>query len=248
MYRIIAPSKVTCEVCGKSQEDISGYLKVCRNCRKEGSEKAMKLVYEAHSKARAKIGLPAIPPKDPKGVKCDLCGNECQIPEGKIGYCGLSKNVKGKLKREIGTKELGLIYSYRDPHPTNCVAAPFCAGGTGAGYPKYSKSKAGPEYGYLNASLFLGTCCSHCLYCQNTNWHRMIKEKRETMKTDELVNWMLSEGKFTPHLSQDKQSNNLSEEQQPLNNRKKSGGFTCMCWFGGTSEPQMPFVYAVSKK
>lgn len=219
MYRVIAPSKVTCEVCGKSREDISDYLKVCKDCIKEGSEKAKELIFTAHQKAREKIGLPALPPKEPEGVKCNFCGNECQIPEGGVGYCGLSKNVNGKLVRELGTKELGLIYVYKDPHPTNCVAQPWCAGGTGAGYPEYSKSKSGPEYGFLNASLFLGTCCFHCLYCQNTDWHRMIKEKREVMKTDELVNWMLSEENFT-----------------------------CMCWFGGTPEPQMPFVYEVSKR
>ena len=61
----------------------------------------------------------------------------------------------------------------------------------------------------------------------------MIKEKRETMKvdehsfistlryarvTEELVDWMLTEEKFT-----------------------------CMCWFDGTPEPQIPFVYEVSK-
>ena len=223
-----------CKICDKNREDISSYLKVCKDCVKEGSEKAKKLVFEAHRKAREKIGLPAMPPKDPKGVKCNFCGNECQIPEGEVGYCGLSKNVKGKLVRELGTSEIGLIYGYKDPHPTNCVAAWYCAGGTGAGYPKYSKSKAGPEIGYLNASLFCGTCCFHCLYCQNTNWHRMIREKREAMKvdehsfistlryarvTEELVDWMLTEEKFT-----------------------------CMCWFGGTPEPQIPFVYEVSKR
>jgi len=159
MYRVIEHSKATCKVCGKTGEDISGYLKVCKDCIKEGSEKAKELIFKTHKKAREKIGLPAMPLKDPKGVKCNFCGNECQIGEGGVGYCGLSKNVKGKLVRELGTSEIGLIYAYKDPHPTNCVAAWYCAGGTGAGYPKYSKSKEGPEYGFLNASLFLGACC-----------------------------------------------------------------------------------------
>ena len=124
-------------------------------------------------------------------MKCNFCGNECQIGEGGVGYCGLSKNVKGKLVRELGTSEIGLIYAYKDPHPTNCVAAWYCAGGTGAGYPKYSKSKEGPEYGFLNASLFLGACCFHCLYCQNTDWHRMIKNKKEMMKLKYRFIWNL---------------------------------------------------------
>jgi len=191
MYRVIAPSKTTCEICSESREDISGYLKVCKDCVKKGSEKAKELIFEAHRKAREKIGLPPVPPKDPKGVKCNFCGNDCQISEGGIGYCGLSKNVRGKLVRELGTSEIGLVYGYRDAHPTNCVAQPWCAGGAGAGYPKYSKSKEGPEYGYLNASLFLGTCCLHCLYCQNTDWHRMIKNKKEMMKLKYRFIWNL---------------------------------------------------------
>jgi len=208
-----------CLICQKEERGISDFLKVCKDCIKGGSERARELILQAHSKARERIGLPAMPPKEPRDVKCNFCGNECQIGEGKIGYCGLSKNVNGKLVREIGTSEIGLVYGYRDPHPTNCVAAPFCAGGTEVGYPKYSKSAQGPEYGYLNASLFLGTCCFHCLYCQNTDWHRMIHKKKELMKTEELVDWMLSEERFT-----------------------------CMCWFGGTPEPQIPFVYEVSRR
>ncbi len=219
MERIILFSKTKCKVCGEMKEGISSYLGVCRDCIREKWESSKELIFKAHFEARAKMNLPAIPPKDPKGVKCKICAHECQIPEGGVGYCGLSKNIKGKLVRDLGTEKMGLIYVYKDFHPTNCVAQPFCAGGTGSGYPKYSKSKSGPEYGYLNASLFCGTCCYHCLYCQNTSWHRMVKEKKEIMKTEQLVEWLLSEEKFT-----------------------------CMCWFGGSPEPQMPFVYEVSKR
>jgi len=58
----------------------------------------------------------------------------------------------------------------------------------------------------------------------------MIKEKREVMETEELVDWMISEESFT-------------EAHKSLCAR-----FTCMCWFGGTPEPQMPFVCEVSKR
>lgn len=218
MLKIFEPPKGICEVCGKSGKDISNYLKVCKDCIRDDSEKAKELIYQAHQKAREKFGLPPAPPKDPRGLKCDICGNECQIPEGEVGYCGLTKNMEGRLVRGLGTEQVGLIYSYRDSHPTNCVPAWCCAGGTGAGYPKYAK-RPGTEYGFLNASLFLGTCSFHCLYCQNTGWHQMIKVKKKILEADKLVDWVLSNERFT-----------------------------CTCWFGGSPEPQMPYVYAVSKK
>lgn len=209
-------SKATCAVCGESREDISGYLGVCPHCVKRGSEKTMNLVYKAHSQARASFGLPGRPPTDSEGLRCDICGNKCQIPEGGIGYCGLTRNKEGKLLRSLGAKARGLVSFYSDPHPTNCVAAWVCAGGTGAGYPKYTRWK-GPETGFQNGALFLGTCSYHCLYCQNTSWHQMIEEKEKVKKTEQLVNHILSNKRIT-----------------------------CICWFGGSPEPQMPFVYEVS--
>jgi pyruvate formate lyase activating enzyme len=215
---VFKPSKVTCAICGKVGNNISSYLKVCAECIKSGSQKAVRLTRQAHSEARVGFGLSPEPLRNSQGVKCGICGNECRIGLGEKGYCGLSENVGGKIVRNIGTVEKGLISYYSDPHPTNCVPSWVCAGGTGAGYPKYAK-KDGPEYGFANAALFLGTCSYHCLYCQNTSWHRMIKENREVTGSFNLMDWMLSNGRFT-----------------------------CMCWFGGSPEPQMPFVYGVSKE
>lgn len=215
---VFRPSKATCAICGKEGDYISSYLKVCPDCIKSGSQKAVRLIHQAHAKARAKFDLPPEPPKIPQGLQCGICGNQCQIGRGAIGYCGLSENIGGEIVRNIGTVERGLISYYSDPHPTNCVSAWVCAGGTGVGYPQYAK-KDGPEYGFANAALFLGTCSYHCLYCQNTSWHQLIKEKREVTGSDNLIDWMLSNGRFT-----------------------------CMCWFGGSPEPQMPFVYEVSRK
>ena len=38
------------------------------------------------------------PPKDQNGVQCNLCVNECKIPEGERGFCGLRRNLDGKLQ------------------------------------------------------------------------------------------------------------------------------------------------------
>lgn len=204
-----------CELC--KQNFASFVLKVCGKCIKKSPEKTMSYILDAHAASRAKLGLPAQPPKDPEGLVCGICGNNCKIEKNKVGYCGLSKNVKGRIIREIGNEEIGLGYIYKDWHVTNCVASFACAGGTGAGYPTYAMSK-GPEIGFANASVFLGTCCYHCLYCQNVDWHTMVKERKPLMKAEELANLIL-----------------------------KDKDYTCVCWFGGSPEPQSPFVWNVSR-
>jgi pyruvate formate lyase activating enzyme len=55
---------------------------------------------------------------------------------------------------------------YHDPLPTNCVADWVCAGGTGAGYPRYASSP-GPERGHRNLAVFFTACSFDCLFCQN---------------------------------------------------------------------------------
>ncbi|NIS75591.1 MAG: radical SAM protein, partial [Deltaproteobacteria bacterium] len=102
----------------------------------------------------------------PEGVPCTICVNECRISEGERGYCGLRTNVKGRL---IGVSpERGNLSWYHDPLPTNCVADWVCAGGCGAGYPRYACAK-GPEYGHKNLAVFFQACSLNCLFCQN--WH-----------------------------------------------------------------------------
>ncbi len=44
-----------CLVCEKEDKCISDFLKVCSSCAKEGSEKAMKLIDEAHYKSGEKF-------------------------------------------------------------------------------------------------------------------------------------------------------------------------------------------------
>lgn len=202
-----------CKVCGISK-NISNFLGVCRDCIRDHPKKSFIFIKKAHS-VRKQINLPVFPPV--KGIKCGICGNNCKIPEGEVGYCGLTKNINGKLIRKIGSFKIGLGSMYKDWHPTNCVAANWCAGGIGAGYPKYAKLPS-TEIGFANASIFLGTCSYHCLYCQNTDWHLMIKDKKPLIKAKELVDKIIQDESFT-----------------------------CVCWFGGSPEPQIQFVWNVSK-
>jgi pyruvate formate lyase activating enzyme len=120
--------------------------------------------------------LPAKPPKDPSGVSCNLCVNECVIPEGQRGYCGLRKDRGGKLQG--GGKDEGNLSWYYDHLPTNCVADWVCAGGSKAGYPEFSHS-AGPEYGYKNLAVFYQACSFNCLFCQNWHFRKEVYSKRK---------------------------------------------------------------------
>jgi len=204
---------IKCKIC--SSEKASNYLKICKDCIRKNFDKSFDYIKLAHEEARKKFGLPAFPPKS--GISCGICGNNCKIQEGEMGYCGLSENVSGKISRKIGNLKLGLGLMYKDWHPTNCVPSKFCAGGAGAGYPNYAKAPFA-EIGFANASVFLGTCSYHCLYCQNTDWHKMVKEKRPLMEAKKLAEQILSDESFT-----------------------------CVCWFGGSPEAQAPFVWNVSR-
>jgi len=138
-----------CALCrGKSL--ISEALGICLACLRESSE-VPEMILEAHAASRRAFGLPERPPQVEGGLPCSLCVNRCRIPKGGRGYCGLKRNVEGRLEHIYGLKE-GILDWYYDPLPTNCVAAPWC----------------GARHG-LNLAVFLRACTFNCLYCQN--WH-----------------------------------------------------------------------------
>ncbi len=112
---------------------------------------------ENHERVRLRLGLPPRPPKE--GLKCGLCVNDCRIPEGGLGYCGIWRNV-GRLKADFK------VYAYLDPLPTNCVATPVCPAATSRGYPRFTDVE-GPELGYYNLAIFAYGCTLDCLFCQN---------------------------------------------------------------------------------
>ncbi len=214
----MAPENEKCDICGKESKKISRSLPLCLDCIRREPDRALEIASIVHSKARKRIKLPPNIPKTREGVKCNYCANECMILHTKRGYCNLSRNEKGVLKRQFGTPDKAIGSWYKDPHPTNCVPSWCCAGGSGAGYPEHAKSPKG-DIGYKNAAVFLGTCCYHCLYCQNTNWHKMASEEAPVLNREDVVDNLLSDRSIT-----------------------------CLCWFGGTPEPQAPFVYEVSRR
>jgi pyruvate formate lyase activating enzyme len=172
-----------CSLCYTKSLLISKELGVCLACIRTRPDEALPVAMEAHRRSRLAFGLPAEAPKDPRGLPCNICVNECRIPEGGTGYCGLRRNEGGKL---VGVSaENGKLSWYHDPLPTNCVGDWVCPAGTGAGYPKYAYC-AGPERGYENLAVFFHACSLNCLFCQN--WHfRRETPKPVTRSVEELV-------------------------------------------------------------
>ncbi|NIM98437.1 MAG: radical SAM protein, partial [candidate division Zixibacteria bacterium] len=165
-----------CVNCGKESELISKALQVCLDCIRTDFDYVLPAIKRIHARSRMEFDLPIEPPKDPSGARCNLCVNECLIPEGETGYCGLRKNSSGKLRG--GGKDEGNLSWYYDHLPTNCVADWVCAGGSKTGYPEFSHSP-GPEYGYKNLAVFYQACCFNCLFCQNWHFRKDVYSRRK---------------------------------------------------------------------
>jgi pyruvate formate lyase activating enzyme len=182
----ILGSYMKCRVCNRNIELIARVFGICASCIKSNFNSCKSVIEHAHYESRIDFKLPEAPPTCRDGVQCKLCVNECKIAIGTRGYCGLRENRDGNLYNLGGVPMRGVVEWYYDPLPTNCVAIESCPGGTGAGYPKYSYSKHGPEYGYKNLAVFYGACTFNCLFCQN--WHyRYAAYKLKPMMTAEQL-------------------------------------------------------------
>jgi pyruvate formate lyase activating enzyme len=113
-------------------------------------EQARKIALGVHTKSRKRWALPGSPPRDPEGIVCNLCVNQCRILKGECGYCCLGHNADGKMNG-VSFKRGNLSWYY-DPLPTNCVGDWVCAGDTGCGFPQYANCE-GPEYGSENLAI-----------------------------------------------------------------------------------------------
>jgi pyruvate formate lyase activating enzyme len=178
--------RARCELCGKESEEVSETLRVCAACVRERFADARPYLEDAHARARQRYGLPPSPPKAPGGLRCGGCGNDCRIPAGGKGFCGVVENVDGKLVRRFGLPECGLLQCYYDSLPTNCVPADFCAGSGGAGYPKWCRTPRG-DVGLDNLAVFMGSCTYSCLFCQNYGFRELTFCGKPTMSAQELA-------------------------------------------------------------
>ena len=172
-----------CAHCGEKSILISGIIGFCLDCIRSHFDAVWPIIAEHHRRSRKNFGLPSEPPDSSQGVSCPFCINECRIPEGGWGYCGMRQNIRGKLAGASPNK--GNLSWYHDPLPTNCVADWVCPGGSPAGYPTYSHS-SGPEYGYKNLAVFYQACTFNCLFCQNWHYRERVFSER-WIAPEELV-------------------------------------------------------------
>ena len=163
-----------CRLCDDSSPFVSGELGACRSCLRKRPGEALAVTSAVHAENRRFYGLPASPPRDPGGVLCTLCVNECLIPDGGVGYCGVRRNEGGAPAGADGS--LGKLSWYHDPLPSNCVADWVCAGGTGAGHPEFAH-RPGPQRGHRNLAVFFHACSLNCLFCQN--WQYRLESLKE---------------------------------------------------------------------
>ncbi|MBI5286234.1 MAG: hypothetical protein HY878_01415 [Deltaproteobacteria bacterium] len=70
---------------------------MCLKCLRERPGEALSFAMEAQTRCRRAFGLPEVPPKDPDGIPCNICVNECRMPEGGVGYYCLRKNEGGEV-------------------------------------------------------------------------------------------------------------------------------------------------------
>jgi pyruvate formate lyase activating enzyme len=168
---IEGPMKASCPGCGQVRE-LSAAAGACVDCLRRGRADALIRALEAHQLSRHDFGLPPRPPRDPDGVRCPVCANECEIGPNERGFCGLRANVDGRLAALAGSPRRGLLQWYRDPLPTNCVADWVCPG-------RHQRGKH-------NLAVFYGACSFNCLFCQNWHFREMSPASRHILSADEL--------------------------------------------------------------
>ncbi len=186
---------VICNTCHK--KEAAKTVGLCPDCLRSVPPEEVSL--QTHDISRTKLHLPPRPPRNPSGITCHLCANECRPGPGERGYCGVRENVGGKMKPVAGQSR-ALVYTYLDPLPTNCCAAWFCTGSRERGY---------------NLAVFFYGCSFDCLFCQNHSHKRL--EQAPLLTEEEIVAAALH-----PDVR-------------------------CVCFFGGSPEPQLPFALRISR-
>ncbi len=112
-----------CRVCGSRSPLTTSSLGVCAPCIRAAPYDLSSDLARVHAQTRRNFGLPPEPPCDRSGMSCDLCANQCQIPPDQLGYCGLRRNVRGRLVGAAPTQgKLGYIASLDPDLPYSLLA------------------------------------------------------------------------------------------------------------------------------
>jgi pyruvate formate lyase activating enzyme len=219
-WRLARYLEAECALCGTKSLLVSKAVGVCAGCLRSRPQEALKVVRARRAEWRKQVGLPEQPPRHPEGLPCGICVNECRIPSGGRGFCGVWRNSGGRLEPITGRGRL-VVYTYLDPHPTNCVATPVCPATTERGYPDYTFTET-VEYGFYNLAVFMGGCPLDCLFCQNWEHKTIIAHGRPRTGYVKTVDRLVEEA-LDPRV-------------------------TCVCYFGGDPTPHTPHLIAASRR
>jgi len=210
----------TCQFCGKKDKWISQTLKICRGCiLTKDWERVKNHLMSIHGKVRVQAGLPAAPPKCSKSELIFQC-NLC------INECQLS---------EQDTSYCGLRNLQKDNNGS---------------LPMPSKIK-GYLHGYLDSNP---TNCCNAWFCPAGTKHGFPKYSNYqgpefgTYSYAAFLYGCSFDCLFCQNASHKiiskKNLENVEDIAEEIANNKN---ITCICYFGGTPEPQLPFTINLSE-
>ena len=76
---------MNCLLCHRATRRVSAAIGICGDCLRERFADAQPHVAARHAASRSEFDLPIESPRNPDGVRCTLCANECVIGEGERG-------------------------------------------------------------------------------------------------------------------------------------------------------------------
>lgn len=211
----------TCRFCGKTEALISEILQVCRNCILEGEWNKIKThILSVHEQVRKLVNLPKEPPKAER-PNIKLSCNYC------MNECSLSeddisycglRNIQAEKREDL-------------PFP--------------------SKSK-GYIHGYIDPNP---TNCCNAWFCpagSSVGFPEYSDYKGAEFGTFSYAAFLYGctfdclfcQNSSHKHFSK----RNLFDVETLANQIVRNKDITCICYFGGTPEPQLPFSINLSKK
>ncbi|MFW9940981.1 MAG: radical SAM protein [Candidatus Thorarchaeota archaeon] len=211
----------TCKFCGQSDKVISEILQVCRKCILEGDWNTIKLhILEVHKQVRNLVDLPEKPPKAEK-PNIKLKCNYC------INECSLGEN---------DVSYCGL----RNIQKNNSGDLPFP-----------SKTK-GYIHGYIDPNP---TNCCNAWFCPAgtsfgfSNYSDYKGPEFGTYSYAAFLYGCTFDCLFCQNSSHKYFSKKYIFDVESLANQiVKRKDITCICYFGGTPEAQLPFSINLSEK
>ena len=210
----------TCKFCGKKSPTISNILQVCRNCILDSEWEIMRsYLLNIHDQVRKAADLPGFPPITPK----DNITLNCHLC---VNECSLGEqDISYCGLRNIEKDQSGVL-----PLPTKAQAY---------------------IHGYMDANP---TNCCNAWFCPAGSSHgypTFSNQKGPELETFSYAAFLYGCSfnclfcQNSSHKSFSKR--NLQNVETLAEKISKEGNISCICYFGGTPECQLPFTINLSE-